>query len=98
MKVVRAEPIAALYSQGKVRHVGAFPALEDQLVTFMTHGYMDNCSPDRAECPHLELEIFPRVLASNRGERQHTLALARKARHLVHRTRPRSQFVTAAEA
>ena len=27
---------------------------------------------------------FSPVLASNRGERQHTLALARKARHLVH--------------
>src|SRR5262249_45120188 len=28
---VRAEPVALLYEQGKVRHVGAFPELEDQL-------------------------------------------------------------------
>lgn len=30
-KAARAEPIAALYEQGKVRHVGMFPELEDQL-------------------------------------------------------------------
>jgi phage terminase large subunit-like protein len=30
-KVVRAEPIAALYEQGRVSHVGCFPKLEDEL-------------------------------------------------------------------
>ena len=30
-KVIRAEPIAALYEQGRVHHVGTFPTLEDQL-------------------------------------------------------------------
>jgi phage terminase large subunit-like protein len=30
-KVVRAEPVAALYEQGKVHHHGAFPQLEDQM-------------------------------------------------------------------
>src|SRR5205823_9157128 len=30
-KVARAEPVAALYEQGKVRHLGAFPILEDQM-------------------------------------------------------------------
>jgi phage terminase large subunit-like protein len=33
-KVTRAEPVSALYEQGKVHHVGSFPALEDQMVTF----------------------------------------------------------------
>ncbi len=33
-KLVRAEPIAALYEQGRVHHVGGFPQLEDQLCTF----------------------------------------------------------------
>ncbi len=33
-KQVRAEPIAALYEQGKVHHVGEFVALEDELVTW----------------------------------------------------------------
>jgi phage terminase large subunit-like protein len=30
-KQARAEPVAALYEQGRVRHVGGFPALEDQM-------------------------------------------------------------------
>jgi hypothetical protein len=72
-KVVRAEPIAALYEQGKVRHVGSFPALEDQLVAFTTHGFMGDGSPDRADASIWGLsELFPRVLASNRGDRQST--------------------------
>jgi phage terminase large subunit-like protein len=33
-KLARAEPVAALYEQGRVRHWGAFPALEDQLCGF----------------------------------------------------------------
>ena len=33
-KVLRAEPIAALYEQGRVHHVGAFAALEDQMCAF----------------------------------------------------------------
>jgi phage terminase large subunit-like protein len=38
-KVVRAEPVAALYEHGRAHHVGAFPALEDQLIAFTTFGY-----------------------------------------------------------
>lgn len=33
-KYVRAEPISALYEQGRIRHVGAFAELEDQMVSF----------------------------------------------------------------
>jgi len=33
-KVARAEPVAALYEQKRVRHVGAFPELEDQMCSF----------------------------------------------------------------
>lgn len=46
-KRVRAEPIAALYQQGKVHHVGAFPELETQLTTWdATDG---SVSPDRLD-------------------------------------------------
>ena len=31
-KAVRAEPVSVLYSQGRGHHIGAFPALEDELV------------------------------------------------------------------
>jgi hypothetical protein len=48
-KVIRAEPIAALYEQGKVSHVGDFPDLEDQMSNFTPSGYVGDGSPDRAD-------------------------------------------------
>lgn len=33
-KAIRAEPVAALYEQHRIHHVGSFPALEDQMVEF----------------------------------------------------------------
>lgn len=48
-KVVRAEPIAALYEQGKVSHVGVFGDLEDQMCNFTASGYVGDGSPDRAD-------------------------------------------------
>lgn len=48
-KVVRAEPIAALYEQGLVSHAGDFPDLEDQMVNFTAAGYVGEGSPDRAD-------------------------------------------------
>jgi phage terminase large subunit-like protein len=50
-KVVRAEPIAAMYEQRKVHHVGGFATLEDQMCAFTSDfdrgrsGY----SPDRVD-------------------------------------------------
>lgn len=48
-KVVRAEPISALYEQGKVSHVGVFADLEDQMCNFTASGYVGEGSPDRAD-------------------------------------------------
>lgn len=48
-KAVRAEPISALYEAGKVRHVGYFPELEDELTAFSTAGYTGGQSPNRAD-------------------------------------------------
>jgi predicted phage terminase large subunit-like protein len=47
-KVLRAEPVAALYEQGKVHHVGAFAELEDQMCSMTLDGY-DGGSPDRVD-------------------------------------------------
>jgi len=44
-KATRAEPVAALYEQGKIRHVGDFPALEDQLCSWVP----GDKSPDRLD-------------------------------------------------
>lgn len=48
-KAVRAEPISALYEQGRVSHVGVFPDLEDQMCNFTASGYVGDGSPDRAD-------------------------------------------------
>ena len=50
-KAVRAEPVAALYEAGKVRHAGQFAALEDQLCGFVAGGAWLGAgrSPDRAD-------------------------------------------------
>ena len=46
-KRVRAEPVAALYEQGRVHHVGPFTELEDQLCLWdATSG---DISPDRLD-------------------------------------------------
>jgi len=66
-KVVRAEPISALYEQGKVRHVGYFNELEDELSGFSTVGYLGDNSPNRADALIWGLtEIFPGVVAEKR--------------------------------
>ncbi len=48
-KVLRAEPVSALYAQGKVHHVGRFAVLEDQLCALTTAGYRGEGSPDHAD-------------------------------------------------
>ena len=50
-KAARAEPVAALYEAGRVRHAGMFPALEDQLCGLMSGGRYEGPgrSPDRAD-------------------------------------------------
>lgn len=48
-KWLRAEPVAALYEQGRVAHVGAFPELEDQMADFGRDGLSGNRSPDRVD-------------------------------------------------
>lgn len=46
-KYLRAEPVYSLYEQGKVYHVGQFPRLESQMVTFNPDAGGD--SPDRVD-------------------------------------------------
>jgi phage terminase large subunit-like protein len=48
-KWLRAEPVAALYAQERVRHVGALPDLEDELCDFGPDGLAGGRSPDRLD-------------------------------------------------
>jgi phage terminase large subunit-like protein len=59
-KWTRAEPIAALYEQGRVSHVGTFASLEDEMVNFGPNGMVGDASPDRVDALVWALtELFP---------------------------------------
>jgi phage terminase large subunit-like protein len=65
-KVVRAEPISALHETGKIKLVGFFPELEDELCGFTTVGYVGLHSPNRADAMIWAVsELFPSI---TRGE------------------------------
>jgi len=48
-KWLRAEPVAALYAQGRVRHAGRFAELEDEMCDFTADGLSSRRSPDRLD-------------------------------------------------
>jgi phage terminase large subunit-like protein len=48
-KMLRAEPIAALYEQGRVRHARRMPELEDEMCDFTPAGLSNGRSPDRLD-------------------------------------------------
>jgi phage terminase large subunit-like protein len=48
-KWLRAEPVASLYGQGRVRHAGTFPELEDEMCDFGADGLSAGRSPDRLD-------------------------------------------------
>lgn len=69
-KVVRAEPISALYEQGRVHHCGRFDKLEDQMCTFSQDNLRSNAygSPDRVDALVWGLtEVFEKIA----GRRRH---------------------------
>lgn len=48
-KWLRAEPVAALYEQGRVIHAQHFPELEDEMCDFGRDGLSGGRSPDRVD-------------------------------------------------
>ena len=68
-KHVRAEPFSALYEAGKVRHVGMFAELEEELTAFSTSGYTGGSSPNRADALIWALAaLFPALTAPAKKE------------------------------
>ncbi len=68
-KIVRAEPIAALFEQQKVSLVGYFGELEDQLCAMTTAGYVGSRSPDRADAMIWGLaSLFPAMTKREEGQ------------------------------
>lgn len=64
-KWLRAEPVSALYAQGRVRHVGTFPELEDELCDFGPDGLSSGRSPDRL---HALVWAITALMLSGGGE------------------------------
>jgi predicted phage terminase large subunit-like protein len=48
-KIARAEPVAALYEQGRVKHARPFAELEDQACALASDGFAGDGSPDRVD-------------------------------------------------
>lgn len=48
-KLIRAEPVAALYEQGRVGHYGDLAELEDQMTQMTVTGFQGTGSPDRVD-------------------------------------------------
>lgn len=70
-KVPRAEPISALYENGKVRHVGYLSDLEDELTAFSTTGYTGENSPNRADAAVWALtELFPGIVNPRKPKKE----------------------------
>lgn len=62
-KVTRAEPIAALYEQGRISHVGTFPELEDQMVLFTPLGIAGDTTGDRVDAMVWAFsQLFPSII------------------------------------
>ena len=63
-KIVRAEPISALYEQGRIHHVGQFDKLEDQMCEFSVDNVRNSStgSPDRVDALVWGLsELFDKI-------------------------------------
>jgi phage terminase large subunit-like protein len=69
-KVVRAEPISALYEQGRVHHIGRFDELEDQMCAFSVDNVRNSStgSPDRVDALVWGLtELFEKIAGRRRS-------------------------------
>lgn len=81
-KTRRAEPISALYEQGRVHHVGSFPKLEDEMCEFDPVNY--DKSPDRMDALVWALtELFGVVTTIKQDTYDFTKSAATGARGFI---------------
>jgi phage terminase large subunit-like protein len=66
-KLVRAEPVAALYEQGRVSHMAGLSGLEDQMGQMSNRGYQGKGSPDRVDALVWGLSELMLVAAGRAG-------------------------------
>ncbi len=68
-KAIRAEPVSALHETGKIKLIGRFDELEDELLAFTTTGYSGSQSPNRADWFVWAIyELFPGLTRKEKKE------------------------------
>jgi hypothetical protein len=78
-KHVRIEPLSALYEQGKIKHIGYFPELEEELCAFSTIGYTGADSPNRADAwAWVMAELFPGVIRPRKEKKEDTAPIIKR--------------------
>ena len=83
-KIVRAEPVSALYEQKRVHHVGIFDKLEDQMCLFSVDNFRTPAmgSPDRVDALVWGLtEIFDKITSRRRSTSTTTTDKPKRAYH-----------------
>ncbi len=103
-KHLRAEPVSALYEQGKFHNVGYFPEMEDEMQAMLVSEYTGLRSPNRLDAlvfgatelfpkiagKHKAAVAKPQVITAPRTSRSHTTKLGETGRRTVRvNTRPR---------
>ena len=79
-KVVRAEPVSALHETGKIKLVGDFPDLEDELLNATTTGYGGIGSPNRMDAFVFAItELFPAIVKPKKERKPITIPRLRRA-------------------
>lgn len=96
-KVIRAEPVSALYEQGRIHHVGKFDKLEDQMCSFSIDGVRNASegSPDRVDALVWGFtELFEKMTGRSRkaktAEEQTVIDIKYNERERVNREVPTS--------
>lgn len=84
-KVVRAEPVSALYEQGRVSHVGGLPELEDEMCMMTSTGFIGEHSPNRVDA--LVWALTEVMLGHQRAETPETEVAPPSQRMVINRRR-----------
>lgn len=76
-KIVRAEPVSALHEVGKIKMVGRFDDLEDELLACTTTGYTGARSPNRLDWFVWGIiELFPNIVVNRKKRKPITIPRA----------------------
>lgn len=81
-KTVRAEPVSALHETGKIKFIGRFDELEDEMLASTTNGYTGSKSPNRLDWFVWGIyELFPGLTKPEKKETDYTVPSLQRFGH-----------------